>query len=182
MAFDKTAKKISDSYMVFLWIAVVIMVFTVSLELAGSVFSNVNGYGLYLFAQGLGIAGVVLALTAAAFFPIRKIGVNLKDRYKFTSAPAYRQLMKVTALLHPVIALLAFCLLFIHGFIFLTVIYQFEFVPFIAMGAAALSAITLLFLSGTFLKRKLSRKRLRTVHFSLALIFICLIILHLLVR
>ena len=63
-------------------------------------------------------------------------------------------------------AFLAFtALLFIHGFIFLKVVYQFDFSTVIVMGIFALTAITLLFVSGFFLKKKLSLKRLRIIPF-----------------
>lgn len=181
MKIERAVKRLSDFYMGLLTTVLFIILAVIILELTAGVFSGIDTSIIYNFSKALGVIGAVLAFAAVAFFPIRKIGIHLKNRYKFTSTPVYKQIMKVTAFLHPVIALFAFCLLFIHGFIFLKVVYEFDFSMVIIMGVLALTAITFLFVSGSFLKKKLSRKRLRVFHFTTAIIFIVFFALHMLV-
>ena len=180
MTIERSAKKISEIYMWLLSAVLLIIAAVIILEFSAGAFSGIDTYKVYNMSKTLGGIGAFLAFTAVVFFPIRKIGIHLKNRYKFTSTSVYKMLMKVTALIHPVIALFAFCLLSVHGFIFIKVVYNFDFSTIIIMGVLALTAITLLFITGSVLKHKLSRKRLRIFHFSVAVIFIAFFALHML--
>jgi hypothetical protein len=178
---EKVVKKISDSY-IFIMSGVVLIIFLIIMvEVIAGVFSHIDEYKLYGFSQGLGSVGAFLAFTALIFYPLRKMAMVLRKKYTLFSTKSYMTLSKITAHLHPVIALIAFSLLFIHGFIFLKVIYQFDFFTILTMGAMTLSALTILFLSGTFLKKKLSRKKLRAFHFIMAIVFIIFFALHMLI-
>jgi hypothetical protein len=181
MSLEKIAKKISNYYS-FLTAVILILIFAIlTVEVFSGIISRIDSYKLYTFSKALGGVGTFLAFTAVIFFPLRKIGIPLKKRYAVLSSAPYVTAMKVTAFLHPVIALFAFFLLFLHGFIFLKIIYNFDFSIVLIMGIMALLALTSLFITGTFLKKKLSRKNLRKVHFTIAITFIIFYTLHMFV-
>ena len=181
MMLEKVSKKISNNYL-FIMAVIIFLIFTILiLEIISGTISRIDFSKLYNFSKILGGIGAFFAFTAVIFFPLRKIGISFKKKYTVLSSDPYVTAMKVTAFLHPVIALFAFFLLFLHGFFFLKVIYNFDFSIVLLMGSLALLALTSLFLTGTFLKKKLSRKNLRRVHFTIAITFIIFYALHIFV-
>ena len=178
MTLEKAAKKINESFPVLLTAVLVLVVLVPVSELLFGLFSRMDPSAVFSAALELGGAGALLAFIALLFYPLRKAGIRLKDRFRFLGSGFYRSLMKITALLHPVIALLAFLLLFLHGFFILGVIYRFAVDRTVFLGILALSALTVLLASGSVLKKKLTRKQLRIFHFSAACLFLLLFLLH----
>lgn len=172
------AKKVSGEYFKLLKAAIVLLFLILAAEFSVQLISKLD-FGLqYSLAKSLGSSGVFLALIALLFYPVRKAGMKLGKNVSFFSSEVYRNISAAWALLHPVIALCAFFLLFIHGFIFLKVLFNFELTIVNTFGLSALTFLSILLISGSMLKKKLSEKRLRTVHFFISFCFIVFFILH----
>lgn len=178
MKIENFAKKISQNYKIIMITALILLAALVTTEIFSGFLSRISPSALYSFTLALGGTGAFLAFSAVIFYPLRKALIHLKKKIPVLSSPFYKALLKVTAYLHPVIALLAFFILFLHGFIFLKVIYRFDFSIVLIMGIFALIALIFLFITGSVLKTDLTQKKVRKVHFPLAICFIILFIAH----
>jgi hypothetical protein len=174
----KTAKSISDNVFIFIPIVISLILVIIVLELTIGLISNLDPMFQYSLALRFGSMGVILAFITLLFYPLRKIGIHFQKSSQLFKSKFYKSLSTVLALLHPVLGLLTFLLLSLHGFMFLGIFYNFSFDIVVTMGLVSLLFLTVLLISGSFLKKKLSDKKIRLFHFTIALMFILFFILH----
>ncbi|MDA3958710.1 hypothetical protein [Oceanispirochaeta sp.] len=175
---ENFAKKISQKYKIIMITALVLLLALVTVDIFSGFLSQMNPSALYSFALSLGSIGAFFAFAAVIFYPLRKASIHLRKKVPFLTSPFYKTLSKVTAHLHPVIALLAIFILSLPGFIFMKELYNFDFSMVLIMGSFTLIALTFLFITGSVLKTDLTQKRVRRVHLPLAASFIIFFIAH----
>ncbi len=174
----KTAKKISENFFLILPVVIAVLVIVFISDFLLTTVSSLEFGLLYSLALNFARTGVILAFIALLFFPLRKAGIHLRGKNNLVSSTFYKNLSSGTALLHPVIGLLSFFFLSIHGFIFLKIMYNFEFTIINVFGAVSLSFFLILLVSGSILKKNMSRKGLRIFHLIISVCFIAFFVLH----
>jgi len=178
MEIESVAKKISQNYKIMVITVLILLAALITMEFFNGFLSQMDPSALYSLALTLGSVGALFAFTALVFYPLRKASIHLRKKIPFLTTPFYKTLSKVAAHLHPVIALLAFFILSLHGFIFMKVLYNFNFSMVLIMGSLTLVALSFLFITGSILKRDLKQKKIRRIHFPLAALFIIFFIAH----
>lgn len=177
---EKKIKSINVKYTYIMSFALLFLILVLVLDMASGYLATIRLDILYGFATTMGTIGLISIIIAILFFPLRKIGKLYRKQFQMLSTPVYKSIAKMTAMLHPVIALFAFVILFLHGYILLVVISEFYFDTILIAGTAALSTLSILFLTGSLLKKNLSSKKNRMIHFSISLLFIVIVSIHLL--
>ncbi|MFW6366073.1 MAG: hypothetical protein ACOC2H_06320 [Spirochaetota bacterium] len=172
------SRYISRAYSVILLVLMVLLSAASVAESLFGIFSRSDPEFLYTFAILTAQIGTVLALFSVLFYPLRKAGEWLNGRHRFFSSATYISAATVAAHIHPVVALLGFFLVTLHGFIFLKVVYRMHVTIVNAFGISALVMFAALLVTGTRLRVYVSHSRLRRFHLLFAVLFLALYYLH----
>ncbi|MBN1501619.1 MAG: hypothetical protein JW982_15785 [Spirochaetes bacterium] len=172
------SKKISDSYFV---TAAVLLVLSAAFVISDHVFNLTAGFDsgfIYSAAKNSGGIGILVLLTAFCFYPFRRMFLYLKKKNRLSGNEFIPRVVVIWSNLHPVLAAVGIVMVFMHGYVFLKVVYEYQFMLFTLMGFISLLALLVLISSGTMIKKKMQNSKLRKFHRIFVIVFFMFFILH----
>lgn len=172
------SKKISGFYFRYVQILFTILFAFFSADIFFNYFESIDKGKLYLFAKELGGIGTALSILSVLFYPARKYYLFMKRRGKFQGNKTLPKVMIILSNIHPMVAVTGLLFLMVHGYLFVKVILSLHMSFLVIAGIISLSGIMFLFISGSFIKVKMSDKKLRYFHMFFAAIFIIFFVLH----